>query len=75
MADEVTGRLGAALGVSSSGPQINPFKIAVITSLSNEMIAHSNAESMIRALLIENTAPALDAAMFSANDFSEMLHK
>jgi hypothetical protein len=53
-------------GSSSPGPMISPYKIAVITSLTNELIARSNAESVIRQVLIENTGPTLDAAMFSA---------
>ena len=54
-----------AKGVSASGPTINPFKLAVITSFSYEMLVSSNIESMMRQLLVENTAPVLDSAMFS----------
>ena len=64
-------REGAPIPVTqgnlTAGPMIEPYKLAVITSLSNEMIARSNAESMIRQLLIENTGPAIDAVMFSTN--------
>lgn len=54
-------------GHSSSGAMISPHKIAVITSLTNELIARSNAESVVRQILVEGVAPALDAAMFSTD--------
>jgi hypothetical protein len=53
-------------GVAAAGPRLNPTKVAVIVSLSNEMINASNAESIIRQMLIENTGPVLDQAMFSS---------
>lgn len=61
---------GAAIpvveGVASLSTMINPYKLGVITTLTNEMIRNtSNAEQLVRQTLLENAGPALDLAMFS----------
>jgi hypothetical protein len=47
------------------GPRLNPFKLAVITTLTGEMIRSSNAEAIVTNTLVQSAAPALDAALFS----------
>jgi hypothetical protein len=53
--------------VTSAGPTLTPHKLAVITSLTGEMIRNSNAETLVRQVLIESTGPAIDKVLFSAN--------
>jgi hypothetical protein len=53
-------------GTSSAGAVIDPYKVGVGLVLTNEMINHSNAEAMMRQVLIENVGPVLDVAMFGA---------
>jgi hypothetical protein len=53
--------------VTSAGPTLVPHKLAVITSLSGEMIRDTNAETLVRQVLIESTGPAIDKVLFSAN--------
>jgi hypothetical protein len=55
--------VAVAQGVTSSGALL-PFKLAIIISLTQEMINSSNAEPMMRQLLLDNIGPSLDAAMF-----------
>ena len=50
----------------SAGPTLNPFKLAVITTLTGELLRSSNAEVLVRQVLAEATGPALDSALFSA---------
>jgi hypothetical protein len=57
----------APLIATSSGPSLSVFKIAALSSLTREMMESSNAEAMVRQVLIESTGPALDRTMFSAN--------
>jgi hypothetical protein len=52
---------------SSAGVTLSPHKFAALSSLTREMMESSNAEVMIRAVLVESSALALDAALFSAN--------
>jgi len=56
----------AAQGVTSAGPTLLPHKIAVITSLTGEMVRSTVAEDLVKQVLIESTGPAVDKAMFSA---------
>jgi hypothetical protein len=60
---------GAAIPVvkalTSPGPTLDPHKLAVITSLSGEMLRNSNAETLVRQVLIESTGPAIDRVLFS----------
>jgi hypothetical protein len=60
---------GAAIPVqiapTSAGPTLHPCKLAVITSLTGEMMRNTNAETLVRQVLIESTGPAIDKAMFS----------
>jgi hypothetical protein len=44
-----------------------PYKFAVITALTREMVESSNAEQLVRIALLEATGPALDAKLFDAN--------
>jgi hypothetical protein len=57
----------APIETTSAGPTLSPFKIAALASLTNEMLRSSNAEEMVRAVLVESTGPALDKVLFSAN--------
>jgi hypothetical protein len=50
----------------SSGPTLSPYKLATICVISAELIEHSNAEAMVRVLLAESVAVALDRVLFSA---------
>jgi Phage capsid family len=52
--------------VTNTGATLTPSKLAVITTLTGEMMRSPNAEQLVRQVLIESTGPALDAAMFSA---------
>lgn len=54
-------------GTSSPGAMIEPHKVAALLSLSGELIRGSNAEAVMRQLLLESAAAALDAALFSAD--------
>jgi hypothetical protein len=51
----------------AAGPQLTPSKLALITSLTREIIDSSNAEAIVRAALSESAALGLDAVLFSAN--------
>lgn len=55
-----------ALQFLSTGPTLSPHKLASISELTEEMLRNSNAEQMVRTALTGSTAPALDAALFSA---------
>jgi len=57
----------APLITTSSGPTLTPFKIAALTSLTNEMVRSPNAEDMVRQVLVEACGPALDKVIFSTN--------
>jgi hypothetical protein len=52
---------------TSLGPILVPHKVAVITSLTGEMMRGSNAEALVRIVLMESTGPAIDKVLFSAN--------
>jgi hypothetical protein len=54
-------------GVTSAGPTLTPHKLAVITTLTHEMLVNPNAETLIRQALVESTGPAVDKVLFSAN--------
>jgi Phage capsid family len=54
-------------GTSSAGVTLSPFKMAVIVGLTGEMMRNSNAEAIVRAVLLDNVGPSLDQAMFSNN--------
>ena len=53
-------------GTVEAATVIVPFKLATMVSLTNEMVNGSNAEALVRAVLIENVGATLDAALFSA---------
>jgi hypothetical protein len=52
---------------SASGARLDPRKLALIATLTHEMISSSNAEAIVRACLVESAALGLDAALFSAS--------
>jgi hypothetical protein len=52
---------------TAPGVKLDPHKLALISTLTREMIESSNAEPIIRAVLIESAALGLDAVLFSAN--------
>ena len=54
-----------AIEGTSAAINLEPYKMAVITSLSGEMLRGSNSEPIVRQVLLVNVGPALDAAMFS----------
>jgi hypothetical protein len=47
------------------GPTLRPRKLSVITTFSQEMSEASNIETILRALIIEASGPAVDAAILS----------
>lgn len=47
------------------GVTLTPHKLGVLTELTGEMMKSSNAEAMVRQVLVESTGPALDKALFS----------
>jgi hypothetical protein len=57
----------AVQSVTTSGPTLTPHKLAVITSLTGEMMRNTNAETLVRQVLIEAAGPAVDKVLFSAN--------
>jgi hypothetical protein len=48
----------------AAGPSLTPHKIAVITTLTNELLRSSNAEDLLRQVLLEALGPALDKQLF-----------
>jgi hypothetical protein len=52
---------------TTSGVQLVPHKLALITTLTREMVESSNAEAIIRATLAESAALGLDAALLSTS--------
>jgi hypothetical protein len=52
--------------VSSIQATLQPYKFAVITVLSREVIEGGNAEQLVRLALLESTAPSLDRRLFDA---------
>jgi hypothetical protein len=49
---------------TSVGPVLQPFKLAAIVALTNEFMAMSGAEDLIRQALVESVGPALDTVLF-----------
>jgi HK97 family phage major capsid protein len=52
-------------GTTAPGARLDPFKLAVITHMTGEMVRSSNAEQLVTDALTQAVAPALDAALFS----------
>jgi hypothetical protein len=50
---------------TTPGVSLSPRKLATIAVLTGEMMRSSNAETMVRQVLLESLGPALDAALFS----------
>lgn len=53
-------------GQTSGGPTLTPFKLAVLVSLSGEMVRFTAAEELIKIVLNESVGPSIDAALFGA---------
>jgi hypothetical protein len=51
--------------VTAAGPTVHPYKLGVLTSLTGEMMRSSNAEALVRQVLLESLGPALDSKLFS----------
>jgi Phage capsid family len=51
----------------TSSLQLQPHKLALMSTLTAEMVASSSAEAIVRMALMESAARGLDAALFSAN--------
>src|SRR5262249_31901974 len=49
---------------TSAGPVLSPYKLAALVALSNELMAMSGAEGLIRQALVEAVGPALDSVLF-----------
>jgi hypothetical protein len=62
---------GAAIpvvqGTSAIDAVLDPYKLMTIVHLTGETLRSSNAEAMVRAALLANVGPSLDAAMFNTN--------
>jgi hypothetical protein len=52
---------------AASGPSVSPRKLATIVELTNELLNSSNAETLIRAVLIESIGKNLDGILFDAS--------
>jgi hypothetical protein len=52
--------------VSGAGVSIDPRKFATLFVLTREMIESSNAEQLVRMVMIDSLGAALDAALFSS---------
>jgi hypothetical protein len=52
--------------LTSTGAQLQPFKLATIAVLSREMVESSNAEALIGDALVRSSGLALDAVFFSS---------
>jgi HK97 family phage major capsid protein len=52
--------------VTSTGISIDPRKFATLFALTREMIESSNAEKLVRMVMVDSLAVALDAALFSS---------
>src|SRR5262249_47699836 len=53
--------------LTGPGTSLFPHKLAVVSSLTREMMESSNAEAMVKQVLVESTGPAIDKVLFSAN--------
>jgi hypothetical protein len=50
---------------TSPGATLHPYKLGTLTSLTGEMMRSSNAEALVRQVLVDSLGPALDAKLFS----------
>jgi hypothetical protein len=55
----------ALTALTTPGPSLVPYKLASLMSLTGEMIRNSNAETLVRQVLIESTGPTIDKVLFS----------
>jgi hypothetical protein len=49
---------------TTAGPVLQPYKLGALVGLSNELMAMSGAEDLIRQALIESVGPGLDMVLF-----------
>jgi hypothetical protein len=49
---------------TSAGPVLQPYKLAALVALSNELMAMPAAEGLIRQALVEAVGPSLDTVLF-----------
>jgi hypothetical protein len=54
----------AVTAPTNTGATLVPHKLATITSLTGEMLRNSNAESLVRQVLLESVGPAVDKVLF-----------
>jgi Phage capsid family len=54
-------------GTTTPGPTLSPHKLASICVLTGELMRSSNAETMVKQVLIESAGPTVDLALFSTN--------
>jgi hypothetical protein len=52
---------------TSPGPTLTAHKLGLIVRLTGEMLRSSNAETLVRAVLVESVGPSVDKVLFSAN--------
>jgi hypothetical protein len=52
---------------TSVGATVHPCKLGIITTLTGELMRSSNAETLLRQVLIESCGPAIDRVLFSAS--------
>jgi hypothetical protein len=52
---------------SGAGVSLTPHNFKILVTLTSEMLAAANSETIFRTALIESAALSLDAALFSAN--------
>jgi hypothetical protein len=54
----------AYVETTTAGPVLQPYKLAALVGLSNELMAMPAAEGLIRQALLESVGPALDTVLF-----------
>jgi hypothetical protein len=57
----------ALTSLTTPGPTLTPHKLATIMSLTGELVRSSNAETLVKQVLIESVGPTIDKQLFSAN--------
>src|SRR5262249_16657904 len=54
-----------AQAVTSGGASLTPHKLAIITALTGEMLSASNAEELVRMVLVDACGPGIDKVLLS----------
>lgn len=65
------GHANSSCAPRSAGPELKPNKLAVLATLTNELAQHSHAEAVVKQMLSESAALALDAKVFSTDAASD----